>query len=116
MFNYDQMKNSDFPEDRFKNDGKQMRSVWAINTPTQSEKEFGKHPTQKPLELLKRIIIASTNDNAIILDPFNGGGTTGIAASVIGNRNYIGMEIEQEFLELSIKRFKSAINQSRLFA
>jgi len=46
------------------------------NTPKPDEKLFGKHPTQKPLDLLKRIIIASTNENAIILDPFNGGGTT----------------------------------------
>lgn len=107
VFNYELMKNTEFKEDIFKNENKQMRSVWAISTPKPSEKVFGKHPTQKPLELLKRIITASTCDNSIILDPFNGGGTTGIAAKMIGNRKYIGIDINNEFLELTIKRYNS---------
>lgn len=115
IFNYDLMKTSDFPEDRFKNDGKQMRSVWAINTPPKSEKEHGKHPTQKPLDLLKRILIASTNDNSLILDPFNGGGTTGIAATIIGNRKYIGIDIEKEYLNLTISRLKDIQQTPKLF-
>lgn len=115
VFNYDLMKKSDFPEDRFKNDGKQMRSVWAINTPPKSEKEQGKHPTQKPLDLLKRIIIASTNDNAIILDPFNGGVTTGIATEIISNRKYIGIDIEKEYLDLTISRLKEIKQIQKLF-
>lgn len=114
-FNYELMKLSDFKEDRFKNEGKQMRSVWAINTCPKSEKEFGKHPTQKPLELLKRIILASTFDNATILDPFNGGGTTGIATKIVGKRNYIGIDIEKEYLDLTIKRFSSLQNLDNLF-
>jgi site-specific DNA-methyltransferase (adenine-specific) len=100
-FNYDKMKNGLFPEDKMKNENTQMRSVWSIPTPKSGEKEFGKHPTQKPLDLLLRIITASTNDGDIILDPFNGGGTTGVAASIIGNRFYIGIEIDTQYCKLT---------------
>ena len=98
------MKNGFFPEDKLKKEHTQMRSVWSIPTPGVGEKEFGKHPTQKPLSLLKRIILASTNDNAIILDPFNGGGTTGIASTIIGKRYYIGIEIDKEYCELTKRK------------
>ena len=84
--------------------GKQMRSVWAISTPTPPEKKFGKHPTQKPLELLRRIIIASTNKGDVVLDPFTGSSTTGIAANMYG-RKFIGIDMEKNYLELSKKRF-----------
>lgn len=106
-FNYALMKNGNFPEDKIKTPNKQMRSVWSIPTTPPKEKEFGKHPTQKPLALLKRIIIASTKDNDTILDPFNGSGTTGIACAEIGNRKYIGIDIIEEYLNLTIKRYKS---------
>lgn len=115
VFNYELMKNGDFPEDKIKNEGKQMRSVWAINTPPKSEKEHGKHPTQKPLELLKRIITASTNEGAVILDPFNGGGTTGVAALMLSNRHYIGIEIESQYLDLTIKRMEEVNMNRRMF-
>jgi site-specific DNA-methyltransferase (adenine-specific) len=115
IFNYDSMKNGTFKEDIFKNEAKQMRSVWSINTPKPEEKVFGKHPTQKPIDLLKRIITASTIENSIILDPFNGGGTTGIAAQIIGNRKYIGIEIEPEFIELTKKRYEQIKDKSRFF-
>lgn len=62
------------------NNNKQMKDVWMITAPRKEEKAFGKHPTQKPLELLERIILASSNENDLILDPFNGSGTTGIAS------------------------------------
>lgn len=114
-FNYHLMKSGDFPEDNFKNSNKQMRSVWSISTPKLSEKKFGKHPTQKPLNLLTRIINASTKDNDIVLDPFNGAGTTGIACKVIGNRNYIGIDIQESFLDITIKRFNDLSNQPNLF-
>ncbi|MBI5325949.1 MAG: site-specific DNA-methyltransferase [Ignavibacteriae bacterium] len=115
IFNYDFMKNGNFKEDIFKNDNRQMRSVWAINTPKPDEKFFGKHPTQKPVDLLKRIIISSTNENAIILDPFNGGGTTGIASKIIGKRKYIGIEINKEYIDLTLKRYNQLINHSKSF-
>ena len=84
--------------------GKQMRSVWAINTPQKIEKRFGKHPTQKPEELLKRIVLASTNRNDLILDPFTGSSTTGLAAYLFGRR-FVGIDTEKKYLDLSVKRF-----------
>ena len=89
--------------------GKQMRSLWKINTTSKSEKTFGKHPTQKPLELLKRIILASTNKGDLILDPFTGSSTTGLVAYSHG-RKFIGIDKEKKYLDLSIKRFE-AINK-----
>lgn len=111
-FNYEIMKNGLFPEDKLKAKGKQMRTVWSIPTPTPEEKNFGKHPTQKPLALLKRIILASTKENDIILDPFNGSGTTGIACKIIGNRKYMGIEINEEYITQTIKRYNELIQQS----
>ena len=106
------MKNYDEVKDIIKNTGKQMRSVWSIPTTPQREKEFGKHPTQKPIELLKRIILSSTNENDLVLDPFSGSSTTGVVCQML-NRNFIGIELEAEFIELSKKRLnkkKSNIN------
>ncbi len=114
-FNYDLMKNGRFSEDKMKARDKQMRSVWSIPTPSQGEKEFGKHPTQKPLSLLKRIIAASTKEGDLILDPFNGGGTTGIAAKIIGNRKYIGIELVEEYVDMTLKRYKALKKQPSLF-
>ena len=114
-FNYDKMKTGNFPEDKMKVPDKQMRSVWSIPTPNPDEKEFGKHPTQKPLALLKRIVLASSKENDIILDPFNGGGTTGIACKLIGNRKYIGIDISSEYLEITMKRYNKLIEQYNLF-
>lgn len=94
-FNYQMMKEI--------NGGKQMKDVWDYALTPKREKNLGKHPTQKPLELLERIIKASTNEGDIILDPFNGSGTTGIAA-LNNKRKYIGIEIEETFLELTKMR------------
>ena len=79
-FNYEAMKDGDWGDDILKKPEKQMRSVWAIGAIKNYEKKFDKHPTQKPLELLKRIILASTNKGDLILDPFTGSSTTGIMA------------------------------------
>jgi site-specific DNA-methyltransferase (adenine-specific) len=103
-FNYDEMKNGVFPEDKMKKENTQMRSVWSIPAPKTGEKEFGKHPTQKPLDLLLRIIKSSTKNGDIVLDPFNGAGTTGVAVSLAGNRYYIGSEIDTNYCELTVKR------------
>ena len=86
------------------NMGKQMKSLWSILPPKKAEKEFGKHPTQKPMELLERIVLASTQPGDTILDPFSGSGTTGIAASRHG-RNYIGIELMPEYNNLAISRY-----------
>ncbi len=104
-FNYDLMKNGDWPEDQLKKPGLQMRSVWAIGTPKPIEKKFGKHPTQKPEDLLRRVVLASTNKGDLVLDPFTGSSTTGIASHLLG-RKFVGIDTEKIFLDVSIKRFE----------
>lgn len=113
-FNYARMKAD--------NGGKQMRDVWALPrggeeelsadgagrvwsllTPRREEKALGGHPTQKPLALLERIIEASTGEDALVLDPFSGSGTTGVAALRLGRR-YVGIELDASYLELSRRR------------
>ena len=94
-----------YPLMREINGGKQMKDVWTFTSPPKSEKKFGKHPTQKPLKLLNRIITSSTDEGDIVLDPFNGSGTTGIE-SIRLNRKYIGIDIEDGFLDLTISRLK----------
>ena len=96
------------------NQGKQMRNVWEISAPSAEEKRFGKHPTQKPVELLTRIILASTKEGDLVLDPFCGSSTTGVAA-VLLNRRYVGIDLEEEYLELSKKRLQEAIKRPSLF-
>lgn len=85
------------------NDDKQMSDVWHLPAIARWEKTCGKHPTQKPLALLTRIILASTRPQAWILDPFCGSSTTGIAASLTGRR-FLGIEREAAFLEMSRMR------------
>lgn len=96
-FNYELMKEL--------NGGKQMKDVWETSLTKPSEKKCGKHPTQKPIDLLEKIILSSTDEKDLILDPFNGSGTTGIVANRL-NRRYIGIEQEKEYLDLTIKRLK----------
>lgn len=110
VFNYKAMKDGIFNNDFLKKPGKQMRSVWSINPPKPYEKKFGKHPTQKPLELLKRVVLSSTNKGDIVLDPFSGSGTTGIASIIAGERKFIGIEYELNYLETAIKRYKELSN------
>ena len=105
VFNYELMKHWNNPKDKLKNKDKQMRSVWSIPLLSKSEKEFGKHPTQKPIELLARIISASSNKGDLILDPFVGSGTTGIISNVL-KRKFIGIDINKDYLDLSILRLK----------
>lgn len=113
-FNYDIMKRWDNPKDKLKNTKKQMRSVWSIPLLPKAEKNHGKHPTQKPLELLNRIISSSTNEGDSVLDPFVGSGTTGIVCDIL-KRKFIGIDINKEFLELTIRRFKDKKKRELLF-
>lgn len=108
-FNYKLMKEGNWPEDFIKKPGLQMRSVWAMGTPKPAEKKFGKHPTQKPIDLLVRIVMASTDKNDVVLDPFAGSSTTGLA-SALNNRKFIGIDLEKQYLDLSVKRFKDLKN------
>ncbi|MEE9377230.1 MAG: site-specific DNA-methyltransferase [Candidatus Lokiarchaeia archaeon] len=114
-FNYEKMKSWNNPKDKLKNKDKQMRSVWSIPLMSKNEKEFGKHPTQKPLELLNRIISSSSNEGDCILDPFVGSGTTGIVCNVL-NRKFIGIDSNREYLDLAIKRFKDTTKKNLLFS
>jgi len=109
-FNYDLMKNSEWPGDFIKKPNLQMRSVWAIYPPKKEEKKFGKHPTQKPIDLLVRIIMASTEKGDLVLDPFTGSSTTGLAAA-LNDRKFIGIDMEKKYLNLSIKRFKQILHK-----
>ena len=85
------------------NDGKQMTDVWRMPAIGRWEKTCGKHPTQKPLRLLVRVILASTNQGDWILDPFSGSSTTGIAANLCGRR-FAGLEQDEGFCKLSKAR------------
>lgn len=105
-FNYSAMKDSEWKDDSLKKPNKQMRSVWEIRSTPPSEKTYGKHPTQKPKELLKRIILSSTKEGDLILDPFTGSSTTGLVAVQYG-RKFVGIDKEKEYLDLSIRRYKS---------
>jgi len=104
-FNYNLMKNGNWPEDFIKKPNLQMRSVWAIYPPKKEEKKFGKHPTQKPIDLLVRIIMASTDKGDIVLDPFTGSSTTGLAA-LLNDRKFIGIDTDKRYLDTSEKRLK----------
>lgn len=101
-YNYDLMKAI--------NNGKQMTDVWRLPAVGRWEKSCGKHPTQKPLALLTRIILASTNEHDWILDPFAGSSTTGIAACLC-NRRFLGIEREIMFAELSRNRREEIYNR-----
>jgi site-specific DNA-methyltransferase (adenine-specific) len=120
-FNYARMK--------AENGGKQMRDVWALPrtgdeeltadgqgriwtqiSPRKGEKAHGSHPTQKPLALLERVIEASCPEDGLVLDPFNGSGTTGVAALGLGRR-YVGIDLDPKYLELSRQRLAEAERQ-----
>ncbi|AJC93448.1 site-specific DNA-methyltransferase [Campylobacter volucris] len=95
IFNYDLMKKL--------NENKQMRDVWQFSAIAPWEKVNGKHPTQKPLSLLVRLLLMASDNNSLICDPFSGSSTTGIAANLL-NRKFIGFEKEDEFIKISIDR------------
>lgn len=107
FFNYELSKEMECPEDNLKEKGKQMRSVWDIpNNKTKHELAYGKHPTQKPERIIKRIIELTSNEGDIVLDPFIGSGTTAVVAKKL-NRNFIGFELKDEYIEIANKRIKA---------
>ncbi len=121
-FHYKEMRRESGHQDFLKKANRQMRSVWgvseedsptttwAFNTPSSGEKVHGKHPTQKPLKLLERILRASTKPKDVVLDPFCGSATTGVAA-VLHNREFVGIDNNKTFLNrLAIPRLKDAVN------
>ena len=106
-FHYQQSRVWEVSNDLIYRHGKQMRSVWSIPTTPKREKKFGSHPTQKPLELLRRIISLCTSTGDTVLDPFCGSGTTGVAC-VLLNRDFIGIDLDPSYLELTAKRIEFA--------
>ena len=99
-FNYKLMKEQ--------NRNKQMKSVWEIKPPEPWEKRFGKHPTQKPVALLERILLASSHEGDLVLDPFSGSGTT-VLATLKLHRTAIGLELSNEFLALTLQRLTNEL-------
>jgi len=97
-FNYADMK--------LENDGKQMKNLWNIMAPRKAEKLLGKHPTQKPIKLLKRIVSAASQPGDMVLDPFLGSGTTGVACRELG-RHFVGMDLDSAYIELAKKRISA---------
>lgn len=104
IFNYELMKQI--------NENKQMKDVWLFSAIAPWEKKSGKHPTQKPLPLLVRLIAMASHQSSCILDPFSGSSTTGIAANLL-NRNFIGIEQEQDYIKMSIGRKKELDSNSQ---
>ncbi len=102
-FNYGEMKEE--------NGGKQMRDLWVIPTPGRLEKQHGYHPTQKPLRLMERIVRAASEPGALVLDPFCGSGTTGVAA-VSHGRRFLGMEMDPEYVQLARSRMDDALGSA----
>ncbi len=107
-FDYNAMKNGHFPKDIIKNEGKQMRTVWSICPPDNKEKAFNKHPAQKPLALLERIITASTKEGDVVFDPFMGSGTTGVICKQM-NRSFVGIELDKSHFALAKERIENQL-------
>ena len=104
IFNYKLMRET--------NRGKQMKSVWTMKAPSSDEKVFGKHPTQKPVTLIERCLLASTNQGALVLDPFAGSGTTVVAAART-KRRCVGIEFDEAHASLAVKRISAFSSQSQ---
>ncbi|WP_053057996.1 DNA-methyltransferase [Rubrobacter aplysinae] len=107
-FNHDlvNLVNSPDPSD-------QLSSVWRMRPVSRAEKRHGGHPTQKPLRLVRRALLASTREGDLVLDPFAGSGTTAVAAKELG-RAFVGAELEEEFAELAARRIAAARRGSTL--
>ena len=95
--------------------GKQMKSVWTIPPPESWEKKFGKHPTQKPVALLERILLASSSEGDLVLDPFLGSGTSAVAALRL-SRQVVGVDFDQAWIQLTLVRLCSDLVQVRFSA
>lgn len=104
-FHYQEMKRE--------NRGKQMQSLWHIKPPGPREKRYGKHPTQKPEALLDRILRASTDPHALVLDPFCGSGTTGVVCARLG-RGFVGIDLVSAYLDIAVARLRDEVGANQL--
>lgn len=112
-FDYEKSKEMFFPEDQLKQAGKQMRTVWDIpNNKTKEELIYGKHPTQKPIRLIKRMLELSAKQGDNILIPFVGSGTDCVAAKELG-MNFLGFELEKEYIEIAERRLEACDEKIR---
>ena len=109
-FDYETSKELECPEDQLKKMGKQMRTVWDIpNNKKRIELEFGKHPTQKPVRLLRRMLEISAKPEDVLLVPFAGAGSDCMAAQELG-MHFLGFELDEQFVEISNKRINGSDN------
>lgn len=107
-FNYELIKSRSFPEDTINEEDKQVRTVWDIpNNKSPDELDFGKHPTQKPLRVLERLVLSSSKEGDLCMAPFAGSGSACVSAK-LNNRDYLGFEVEPEYVELAQKRLENA--------
>lgn len=114
-FNYKKIKEMQFPEDTLKSKGKQMRTVWDIpNNKERIEIRFGKHPTQKPTRLCKRILLATSKPGDVVLIPFCGAGSECITAKIL-KRHFITYEIDPKYVEIANKRLAHTETELSLF-
>lgn len=111
-FNYRESREWNDPSDQILRAGKQMRSVWSIPNTPKREKVCGTHPTQKPLQLMERLIVLCTKPGDTVLDPFSGSGSTGVAC-VRNDRNFIGIELDPQYVKLSTQRIASALETTQ---
>ena len=109
FFDYEYSKTGDFSYDGLKTPGKQMRTVWDIpNNKESRELTFGKHPTQKPLRLLKRIVRLASQEGDLVFTPFSGAGSECLAAKET-KRDYLGIELSKEYCSIAEERLANAI-------
>jgi len=95
------------------NGGRQMKTVWKIAAPAAAEKKFGKHPTQKPVALVERCLLASSNPGDLVLDPFVGAGTTAIASANLG-RKCVGIDLDPQSIRLADKRLRDRVGPAEV--
>lgn len=108
-FNYNYSKNGTFEKDELKSSGKQMRTVWDIsNNKSREELAYGKHPTQKPVKILKRMIRLTSHIGDTMLTPFAGAGSECVAAKEC-QRKYIGFETDEQYITIANNRLKNAV-------
>lgn len=117
-FDYEYSKNGEFLSDGLKSPGKQMRTVWDLsNNKKREELKYGKHPTQKPIKILTRMIKLSSKPGDIMLTPFSGAGSECVAAKMTG-RHYIGFEVEEKYCDISEERLlhtEQKMEQTNIF-
>lgn len=115
-FNYEKSKDAAYPEDNLKAAGKQMRTVWDIpNNKAKEELAYGKHPTQKPVRLIKRMLDISAKEGDRILVPFVGSGTDCVAAKMSG-LDFLGFELDESYIAIAQKRLSHCDKELPLFS